>query len=178
MWDATCLDTYAPSHVSTAAREPGAVAAQAEHLKMTKYSHLESGYLFVLFAIETSGVLGLAAWEFVNDLGWRLHYATGEPRSKECLLQRLSVAIQRGNAVAIQRGNVAAVLGTAGKNGELDPFWGVTAGCMYVFVCVSSQLFIINYIITNVKWNSACWERKEKGEKRKTGNCGTRTQGV
>ena len=115
VWDATCPDTYAPSHVSTAARDPGAVAAQAEHLKMTKYSHLESDYFFVPFAIETSGVLGQAAWEFVNDLGWCLHHATGEPRSKEYLLQRLSVAIQRGNA--------AAVLGTAGKNGELDPFW-------------------------------------------------------
>ena len=115
VWDATCPDTYAPSHVSTAAREPGAVAVQAEHLKMTKYSHLESDYLFVPFAIETSGVLGQAAWDFVNDLGWRLHHATGEPRSKEYLLQRLSVAIQRGNA--------AAVLGTAGKNGEPDPFW-------------------------------------------------------
>ena len=115
VWDATCPDTYAPSHVSAAAREAGAVAAQAEHLKIAKYCHLESSHHFVPFAVETSGVLGQAALDLVDDIGRRLHRMTGEPRSKEYLLQRLSIAIQRGNA--------AAVLGTAGRSGERDPFW-------------------------------------------------------
>ena len=51
---------------------------------------------------------------FVCDLGQRLHQITVEPRSKQYLLQRLSIAIQWGN--------VAAVLGTA-RVGEQDPFW-------------------------------------------------------
>ena len=64
---------------------------------------------------ETIGyLLGQAALDFVCDLGQRLHQITGEPRSKQYLLQRLSIAIQRGNA--------AAVLGTA-RVGERDPFW-------------------------------------------------------
>ena len=29
-WDATCPDTFAPSHVALAAREAGTVATQAE----------------------------------------------------------------------------------------------------------------------------------------------------
>ena len=59
------------------------------------------------FAVETSGVLGEAAEEFVGKLGRRLCKTTGEPRSHEYLLQRSSIAMQRGNA--------AAVLGTMGR---------------------------------------------------------------
>ena len=115
VWDATCPDTYAPSHISAAAKGAGAVAAQAEHLKISKYAHLESSHLFVPIAVETSGVLGQAALDFVSDLGQRLHQVTGEARSKEYLLQKLSIAIQRGNA--------AGVLGTAEKDRDQDPFW-------------------------------------------------------
>ena len=104
-----------PGHISAAARGAGAVATQAEHLKISKYAHLESSHLFVPIAVETSGVLGQAALDFVSDLGQRLHQVTGEARSKEYLLQKLSIAIQRGNA--------AAVLGTAERDRERDPFW-------------------------------------------------------
>ena len=52
-------------------------------------------------------VLGEAAEEFVGELGRRLCKTTGEPCSHEYLLQRISIAMQRGNA--------AAVLGTMGK---------------------------------------------------------------
>ena len=106
---------HMPGHISAAARGAGAVATQAEHLKISKYAHLESSHLFVPIAVETSGVLGQAALDFVSDLGQRLHQVTGEARSKEYLLQKLSIAIQRGNA--------AAVLGTAERDRERDPFW-------------------------------------------------------
>ena len=69
MWDATCLDTYAPSHLSAAAREAGAVAAQAEQLKNAKYAHLASSHHFVAFAMETSGVMGQTALGLLCDLG-------------------------------------------------------------------------------------------------------------
>ena len=46
VWDATCPDTFTPSHVSKAAREAGAVALQAEQLKRTKYTALESSHHF------------------------------------------------------------------------------------------------------------------------------------
>ena len=48
------------------------MAAQAERLKMLKYEHLNSSHFFVTFAVETSGVLGEAAEEFVAELGQRL----------------------------------------------------------------------------------------------------------
>ena len=107
VWDATCPDTHAPSHVSAAVRGAGVVAAQAEQSKVAKYGHLDTSHHFVPFVVETSGVLGEAAVDFTRDLGRRLCKATGEPRSREFLLQRISVAVQRSNA--------AAVLGTMGR---------------------------------------------------------------
>lgn len=101
VWDVTCPDTFAPSHVSLAADVTGAVADEAEHLKRMKYNDLDSVYCFAPLAIETSGVLGSSAREFFNDLGGRIVTASGEPRSSFFLLQRISVEIQRGNCISI-----------------------------------------------------------------------------
>ena len=108
VWDATCPDTYAPSYVSLSTREAGAVADQAEQNKRQKYAHLAASYYFVPVAIETSGVMGPEALAFIRELGHRLKAETGEPRSLHFLLQRISVAMQRGNA--------AAVLGTSARS--------------------------------------------------------------
>ena len=68
VWDVTCPDTYAPSHISVATRETGAVAAQAEQRKRLKYAELEANHHFVPVAIETSGVCGPEALQFLH--GW------------------------------------------------------------------------------------------------------------
>ena len=81
VWDATCPDTYAPSHLALAAREAGVVAIQAEQRKTEKYAHLSASHHFVPFAIETSGVFGL------EDIGRRIRAETGEPRSFQFLLK-------------------------------------------------------------------------------------------
>jgi len=52
-------------------------------------------------AVETLGALGEEASDFVHELGRRIATVTGEKRSTEFLLQRLSVAIQRGNASSV-----------------------------------------------------------------------------
>ena len=72
VWDDTCLYTYALLHVSVAAREVGAVASKAEHLKSAKYAALKVSHHFVPFAMETSGVLGQAALSLVWDIGQHL----------------------------------------------------------------------------------------------------------
>ena len=68
-WDATCPDTYTPSHLALAAREAGAVANQAEQRKTEKYAHLRVSHHFVPFAIETSEVLGSEALSLLEDIG-------------------------------------------------------------------------------------------------------------
>ena len=107
VWDTTCPDTFAPSHVSHATREAGAVAERDENLKTSKYAHLDSSHHFVPVAVETSGMFGPEALSFIMDLSWQLKVVTGEPRSLEYLIQRIYVAVQRGNA--------ASVLGTMGR---------------------------------------------------------------
>ena len=106
MQPALSRDTYAPSYASSATSEAGAVAAMAEERKMSKYSNLDAAHLFTPVAVEMSGVIGSQSLAFLRDLGQCLKRVTGEEKSLCHLLQRVSVAIQRGNA--------ASVMGTMG----------------------------------------------------------------
>jgi len=101
VWDFTCPDTLAASHLNKTVLNPGAVANDAEHHKMTKYSSLSAQYDFRPIAAETLGAPGDEALTFLRDLGQRIAVATAEPRSFQFLMQRISVAVQRGNAACI-----------------------------------------------------------------------------
>jgi hypothetical protein len=100
-WDATCPDTFASSHVVASSNEAGSAAAVAEVNKTLKYNDIISGVDFVPVAIETSGVWGRQAVELVNEIGRRIAALTYEPRSTAFLRQRISVAVQRGNAFCV-----------------------------------------------------------------------------
>ena len=60
-------------------------------------------YYFVPVVIKTLGALGEGASTFFYDLGLLIATVASEPRSYEFLLQRLSVAVQRGNAACVLR---------------------------------------------------------------------------
>ena len=87
--------------LSFLAGEAWSVGNEAERKKRSKYAHLEASHHFTLIAVETLGVLGTEARSFLQDLGRRLKDVTLEPLSHNFLLQRISVAVQRGNAAAI-----------------------------------------------------------------------------
>ena len=70
-------------------------------LKSSKYAHLDSNYVFMPVAVETMGAFGQQSLSFVKDLGHRLKFATDDPNSLQYLIQRLSVAVQRGNAASV-----------------------------------------------------------------------------
>ena len=57
IWNATCPNTFAPSHIDLVARGPGAVADQAEERKKAMYTELATTHLFIPLAVETTGVL-------------------------------------------------------------------------------------------------------------------------
>ena len=80
---------------------PGAVANRAERQKMDKYKDITATHLFVPIGIETTGVLGSEARNFLHELAQRLKAETGEQRSHHYLLQRIAVAVQRGNAASV-----------------------------------------------------------------------------
>ena len=81
--------------------ETGAAASTAETRKKTKYAVICRGVDFVPVAVETSGAWGKEGWALVKELGRRIGVVKREPRSTEWLRQRISLAIQRGNAYCI-----------------------------------------------------------------------------
>ena len=100
-WDATCPNTYAASYVQASSTQAGSAAAAAEVKKSQKYADIIAGVDFVPFAIETSGVWGEQALDLVKEVGRRIAALTHEPRSTAFLRQRISVAVQRGNAYCV-----------------------------------------------------------------------------
>ena len=101
VWDFTCPNTLAASHLNRAVLGSGIVANDTESRKSTKYSSLSALYCFIPIAIETLGMPGNKALSFFHDLSQRIAVATAEPCSFQFLMQCLSVAIQRGNAACI-----------------------------------------------------------------------------
>ena len=68
---------------------------------MSKYCHLDACYQFVPVAVETCGTFGPQAGEFFREPGRRMRRATLEPNAYQYLVQRISVAVQRGNAASV-----------------------------------------------------------------------------
>ncbi|XP_055336548.1 uncharacterized protein LOC129586997 [Paramacrobiotus metropolitanus] len=102
VWDATCWDTVAVSHVHASSLKAGSVAQLAENFKRRKYAFVEGlGYFFYALAVETFGTFGTSFAELIRFVGRKIRDATGEPRSTAFLRQRLSLAVVRGNAAAV-----------------------------------------------------------------------------
>src|ERR1700723_1713241 len=102
VWDATVVDTLAPSHVERTSVTPGAAAATAEKKKRLKYvGNLPPTYEFIPLGIETLGALGPVAEDFLDTLGKRLAITTGFDRAGNYLRQRLSLEIVQGNVGSI-----------------------------------------------------------------------------
>jgi len=100
-WDATTADTLAASHLPSTSNCAGAASAHAALLKNQKYSDLTSTFHFVPVAVETLGPWNDEGLDFVRELGRRVSLVTGDPRETSFLLQRVSVAVQLGNAVSV-----------------------------------------------------------------------------
>ena len=66
----------------------------------------------VPIAVETLGSWGPEGLHFIKSIGKKIQDITGEKRATFYLFQRISVAIQRGNA--------ASILGTAKPGQKLD----------------------------------------------------------
>ncbi|KAI8441519.1 hypothetical protein MSG28_015107 [Choristoneura fumiferana] len=109
VWDATCTDTLAASYLPATTKCAGAAADARKRLKVTKYSCLSAQYHFFAFGVETLGPWGKGALELHRELSNRLREATGKTRAGSFLAQRISIAVQRGNA--------ACVMGTKKRDG-------------------------------------------------------------
>ena len=101
VWDFTCIDTLASSHLQSSLQSAGSTAEIAAKNKRRKYENLTSNYIFVAFAAETFGPLCKEAKDLILQLGRRLLSISGDPRCTNFLRQRISLAIQQGNATSI-----------------------------------------------------------------------------
>ena len=101
VWDATCVDTVAPCHIKATSSKAGAAALHAENSKRRKYSSLNISYEFVPFGVETLGPWGPGAKKLFQEIATRLIEASGDPRAGFYLGQKISSAIQKGNAASI-----------------------------------------------------------------------------
>lgn len=111
VWDATCADTLALSHLRGTAIKAGSAANSAEALKRRKYASIGSGCMFEPFGVETLGPWGESAHKVFKECSRRLVELTRDQRAGSYLAQRISIAIQRGNA--------ASLLGTLPCDGDL-----------------------------------------------------------
>ncbi|XP_061706794.1 uncharacterized protein LOC133517478 [Cydia pomonella] len=100
-WDATCVDTLAPSYVEGSARKPGTAVDQAQTAKRRKYAFLSNEYEFAALAMETLGPWSSDTKNFVREVSVRLIGISGDHRAGAFFAQRLSLAVQRGNAASV-----------------------------------------------------------------------------
>jgi hypothetical protein len=71
--------------------------------KHSKYSSIiSSNYVFKGLAFETLGPWCKEAIDFINVIGNRLIAESGDSKSKKFIFERISLAIQRGNAASIR----------------------------------------------------------------------------
>ena len=100
-WDVTVTHTLAPTNLVHSVHVAGSAAEAAADRKSIKYASLSPSHLFVPVALETHGPVCKAALDLFADLGRRIAERTGDPREGAFLFQRVSIAIQRGNAAAL-----------------------------------------------------------------------------
>lgn len=113
VWDATCVDTLAPSYLKLSSKSSGRVAEMAATRKRNHYKELiDNNYFFLPFAVETFGPWCKEAKEFIKCIGQLITNITGEPRTTTYLIQRISIEIQRHNA--------ACVMGSLPTSNSLD----------------------------------------------------------
>ena len=98
MWDATIVDTLAPSYINDTASSVGSAANRAEDIKKAKYRDVPVGYEFIPLAFETLGSMGDETKDFMFKLCANLRESTRDTRAGAYFLQRVSLCLIRGNA--------------------------------------------------------------------------------
>ena len=100
-WDVTCVHRLAASWRAASTADGTPAADTAETRKIDKYRDLCAEYIFQPIAFETLGGFGTSSYRFIKSLGSRIASATSDSDAARHLRQRLSMAVQIGNAAAV-----------------------------------------------------------------------------
>ena len=109
IWDVVVRGSLAATYVRRTSQKAGAAAEEAEALKRRRYDEFAGDYEVVPLAFESHGGIRPATEVFLKDLGKRIRLETGDNRAGAFFKQRLSVALQRGNALCVQAAMGVAV---------------------------------------------------------------------
>ena len=103
-WDVTVTvpDIYTNSYIADTATTASAAENRAAENKTAKYQELAKTHQFAPISIETGGKWNEKAVEFISEVGRRITEATKEQHETMFLFQRISVALQRGNAITFR----------------------------------------------------------------------------
>ncbi|XP_031348412.1 uncharacterized protein LOC116174613 [Photinus pyralis] len=103
IWDVTCVDTVTASYIHQTSITAGSASEIQAKKKHEKYSDLKSNNFFIVaLAFETFGPCSSETTSFLMCIGQNLIAESGDSRAKSFLFQRISLAIQRGNAASIR----------------------------------------------------------------------------
>jgi len=86
VWDFTCPDNLATSHLNRSVLLAGSAANEAESRNVMEFRSLSAGYSFVPVTVESLGALGEEASDFFRNLGHRITSVTTELRSLQFLI--------------------------------------------------------------------------------------------
>ena len=89
------------SHLNRTVHAAGASVEFTVDTKNCKYADLLQVVTFVPVAVETLDPICSDEIEFIAELGRRILSISGDPRDTASLFQRISIAVQRGNAAAV-----------------------------------------------------------------------------
>jgi hypothetical protein len=98
VWDVTIVDILANSYVLKTSEVSGFAAEMICKRKHSKYSSI----IFKGLTFKSFGFWCKEAINFINVTGNRLVAESGNSKSKKFLFERISLAIQRGNAASIR----------------------------------------------------------------------------
>ena len=117
VWDVTVVDALAPSRLNQGSLcNPRTTATEVEARKIEKYRELiDNGYIFQPVALEVQGSLGDSSENFITRLCKMLCRSHDNQRSGSFLKQRISMALQIGNA--------ACVLGTVSDRDTFEEIY-------------------------------------------------------
>ena len=95
------LGALDPTYVEASARDNRYVAEAADRDKREKYRELSGRYIVQPVAFETFGPASASTLSFIKKVGRKVALISRDDRSGDFLLQRLSLAVQRGNAASV-----------------------------------------------------------------------------
>ena len=103
VWDVTAVDALAPSRLNQGSLcKPGTTATEAEARKIENYRELiDNGYIFQPVALEVQGFSGKSSENFITRLCKMLSRSHDDQRAGSFLKQRISMALQIGNAACV-----------------------------------------------------------------------------